>query len=281
MTNLDIGPMTRAEFGTTLDWAAAEGWNPGLADGDPFYNADPAGFIRAAQNGKVVASISAVRYGTNYGFVGFYICDPAHRGRGFGWQTWEAGLSHLNGRTVGLDGVLAQIANYEKSGFVLAHRNVRYSGTVNGAAPDDSRLQPIDAALAERVIAYDAPFFPAPRASFVADWVTPGPTRHGFACITADGITGYGVIRQCRVGYKIGPLFADDAATADLLFCALAATADGATISLDPPEPNAAAMALAERHGLAPVFETARMYRGPAPELPLHRTFGITTFELG
>ena len=47
------------------------------------------------------------------------------------------------------------------------------------------------------------------------------------------------------------------------------------------PEPNASARALAEGAGLAPVFETARMYRGPAPDLPLPRIFGITTFELG
>jgi hypothetical protein len=32
---------------------------------------------------------------------------------------------------------------------------------------------------------------------------------------------------------------------------------------------------------MAPVFETARMYRGAAPELPLGNIFGITTFELG
>jgi hypothetical protein len=28
-------------------------------------------------------------------------------------------------------------------------------------------------------------------------------------------------------------------------------------------------------------FETARMYKGPAPSLPLERIFGVTTFELG
>jgi hypothetical protein len=47
------------------------------------------------------------------------------------------------------------------------------------------------------------------------------------------------------------------------------------------PEPNAGAIALADRHGLKPSFEVARMYRGPAPDLPLERIFGITTFELG
>jgi hypothetical protein len=49
-----------------------------------------------------------------------------------------------------------------------------------------------------------------------------------------------------------------------------------------------AARWLAERHGLAPSFETARMprkYRCPhrnrAPEPPLQCIFGITGFELG
>jgi hypothetical protein len=32
---------------------------------------------------------------------------------------------------------------------------------------------------------------------------------------------------------------------------------------------------------MTPMFETARMYRGRAPDLPLDRIFGITTFELG
>ena len=30
-----------------------------------------------------------------------------------------------------------------------------------------------------------------------------------------------------------------------------------------------------------PVFETARMYRGGQPQLPLDRVFGVTSFELG
>ena len=50
---------------------------------------------------------------------------------------------------------------------------------------------------------------------------------------------------------------------------------------LDVPEANAAAVALAQRHGMWPVFETARMYTGDAPAIAMERVFGITTFELG
>jgi hypothetical protein len=55
----------------------------------------------------------------------------------------------------------------------------------------------------------------------------------------------------------------------------------GSEVYLDIPEPNAEAIALAEMYGMQPAFETARMYRGRSPELPLGQIFGITSFELG
>jgi hypothetical protein len=55
----------------------------------------------------------------------------------------------------------------------------------------------------------------------------------------------------------------------------------GGTVYIDPPVPNEAACRLAVDLGLKPVFETARMYRGPSPALALDRIFGITSFELG
>jgi hypothetical protein len=55
----------------------------------------------------------------------------------------------------------------------------------------------------------------------------------------------------------------------------------GAHIYMDVPADNAQAIRLAEDFGLSPIFETARMYRGQAPEIPLDRVFGVTTLELG
>jgi hypothetical protein len=47
------------------------------------------------------------------------------------------------------------------------------------------------------------------------------------------------------------------------------------------PEPNAAAITMARDAGMAPAFETARMYAGQAPKLPIEQIYGITSFELG
>jgi hypothetical protein len=98
----------------------------------------------------------------------------------------------------------------------------------------------------------------------------------------SDGrLTGFGVVRPCRSGYKIGPLFADDPQTAERLLAGLSSRAAGEPIFLDTPEPNLAATSLAERHNMRPVFETARMYTRAAPPVDLRRIFGVTSFELG
>jgi hypothetical protein len=89
------------------------------------------------------------------------------------------------------------------------------------------------------------------------------------------------VVRPARHGWKIGPLVAEDAAAAEAVYGALGAVAGEGDIVLDVPEPNAAAVVLARRHGLAPVFETARMYTGPVRPIELERLYGVTSFELG
>ncbi len=52
-------------------------------------------------------------------------------------------------------------------------------------------------------------------------------------------------------------------------------------MAVDVPQPNQAGVELLEGLGMERSFETARIYRGPAPELPLERIFGITSLELG
>ncbi|WP_417689701.1 GNAT family N-acetyltransferase [Roseibium sp.] len=279
---IDIRTMNEADLETALSWAAREGWNPGLDDLAPFHAADPHGFFMTCIEGEPAACISAVRSGETYGFIGFYICRPDLRGKGVGMATWHHAMAYLDGRTIGLDGVLEQQDNYRKSGFELAHRNIRHSGISLADTPMDPRICTIGRGLFPAISDYDRRFVAEARDDFLKIWCAPTvSSRRGFAFVEDGSVKGYGVIRQCQDGFKIGPLFADTAEIADTLFRALAGQAKGQTVILDTPEPNEAAMALAERYELSPVFETARMFKGPAPDLSLDRTYGITTFELG
>jgi hypothetical protein len=286
MGGIEIRPATTAEFATAVEWAAGEGWNPGLDDLGVFHRTDPSGFIMGFEGSEPVSSISVVRYASGFGFLGFYIVRPDRRGTGIGLATWNAGMTHLSGHVIGLDGVVAQQDNYRKSGFVLAGRNIRHSGvprrgTAQAKGIELREVGPGDlAALAD----FDAKHFPVRRDAFIRDWALPadGWRRHSMLALAGGTIRGFGVIRPCRSGFKIGPLFAATAATAGAVANALiAGLPAGAEVALDTPQDNPAALLLAAELGLKAVFETARMYRGQAPHLPLQHIFGITSFELG
>ncbi len=279
--NFTVRTMLPAELDIAVQWAEREGWNPGLQDARCFYAADPEGFFIGLLDDLPVACLSAVRYGETFGFMGFYMVEPEYRGRGYGQKIAQAGLRHLAGRSIGLDGVVAQQDNYRRAGFNWAYRNIRYCGLSGEPLQADEGVTPLAGVPFAEVAAYDREVFPAERRDFLRAWISQ-------SCGTALGLVhdgalqGYGVIRQCCEGYKIGPLFADSPDLAEQLFRALSGTVPaGRNVYLDIPEINAAAVALVRRHAMEMVFETARMYLGDAPQIPLQRQFGVTSFELG
>ena len=280
MNDLSIRQMRPDEISIAVNWAAAEGWNPGLADDACFAAVDPEGFLIGELDGAPAATVSCVNYSASFAFLGFYIVREDLRGRGYGRRMWDAAIAHAGPRVIGLDGVVAQQQNYRKSGFELAYANVRYGGVVAASqAPEAGVMALADVPLAA-VEAYDATVFPAPRSAFLRAWIG-SPGHVGRALMRDGGLVGWGVIRPCHKGYKIGPLVADDRASAEAVLSVLLASVGGGEIFLDVPSVNRDAIALAQDFGLVPVFETARMYTGAIPPLRLERVFGVTTFELG
>jgi GNAT superfamily N-acetyltransferase len=277
--DLRIRAMAPDEIAVAADWAAAEGWNPGLGDAACFATVDAGGFFIGELDGAPAATISCVNYDDRFAFLGFYIVRPDLRGRGYGLRIWNAAVEHAGDRIIGLDGVVAQQDNYKKSGFRLAYPNVGYGGRVATAAAPAGIIALADVPFA-LVEADDATVFPAPRTAFLRRWID--TSGHVGRALVRDGrLVAWGVIRPSRTGCKIGPLVADDRAAAEAVFAALAAAAGGGEIFVDVPSVNRDAVALAGDHGLSPVFETARMYTGPIRPLRLGRVFGVTTFELG
>jgi Acetyltransferase (GNAT) domain/Acetyltransferase (GNAT) family len=285
-TAFEIRVATKAEFSVALEWAKAEGWNPGLDDLDAFFAADPKGFLMGFLGETPVASISVVKYNDAYGFLGFYIVPPQHRGKGYGLAIWKAGLSYLADCTIGLDGVQDRQDDYRKSGFIWAGRNIRYQGSVTRTikAQGHFKAERIEDKHFAAVHALDLICFGNNRAAFLKQWVAQLPNQNRMSFVVTIGVqvAGFSTVRKCDQGYKIGPLFALSPAIAATLFEACADSVEvGATLIIDVPKSNIQAVALAEAADLHPVFETARMYRGRVLPLPIATIFGVTTFELG
>jgi ribosomal protein S18 acetylase RimI-like enzyme len=288
--DLAVRHMSRAEVDDLIDWAAAEGWNPGRHDAGLFWSADPAAFVAAELDGALIGGGAITSYDGAFGFMGLFIVRPEYRGRGYGNALWHARRERLltrlhPGAAIGLDGVFAMQDYYAAGGFVFSHRNLRFRAEIGerpmaSQPPRDEDIVPLGSVPFADVLAYDRTCFPAPRSSFLKGWISQSDSL-SLGCRRNGTLTGFGVVRRCREGCKIGPLFADDGSVAERLYSQLVDFAAGGPVFLDAPENNPAAMALVRRHGMVEVFGCARMYLGPRPAVADDRVFGITTFELG
>lgn len=257
------------------DWAAAEGWNPGLDDMGAFYGTDPAGFFVADVGGEPVAAISVVNHSDNFAFLGFYLCLPEFRGQGIGYGLWSHALYHAGGRVVGLDGVEAQEANYARSGFIRRGATLRYSGAMEGA--ETTRVRPVRMADDETIYRLDRAANGVDRRPFLGSWTTDATTRRTFVL---DEDRGFATLRRCREGVKFGPIIAGTSDDALLLMRAGLAHMASPEVFVDVPDANAPLIKALSDEGFVPTFQSARMYCGPSPQ-----TTGllqaIATMELG
>ena len=278
---LSIRRMNRSEIDLAIDWAEAEGWNPGIHDADCFYAADPNGFIIGLLNDEPVAMVSAVAYPDSYGFMGFYIVKPEFRNRTFGGQLVDVGLRYLENRCIGLDSVRPDLVSQQWPEFKPAYTNYRFKWVKDEQWPVTSEVVDLARAPFSSVMAYDREVFGFSRETFLKCWIS-RPGSRALGIIKDDKLSGYGVIRKCREGFKIGPLFANNAKFARALFKCLTTEVNmGGQIFLDTPERNPEAVAIAQSYGMTEVFRTTRMYNKQEPALPLDKWFGVTSFELG
>lgn len=286
---LEIRNMTRSEVDELVEWAALEGWNPGLHDAELFWAPDPEAFIAADLEGEMIGGGAITSYNGEYGFMGFFIVRPEFRGQGYGDILWHARRNRLlnrlkSGASIGLDGVFEMQNYYAKGGFVFSHRNMRFRTDIT-KRPEESQdqhkhISPLADVSFDQLMDYDRTCFPANRSNFLKAWLSQSDAL-ALGYLNDGKLKGYGVVRRCREGCKIGPLFADDAKVAEALYMPLSGFADGGPLFLDAPENNPAAMALVSNHGMTEVFGCARMYLGAPPVLAHERIFGVTTFELG
>lgn len=276
----DIRFLDLAGIRTAVDWARLEGWNPGVWDAEAFAAVDPQGFLGLYEKDELAATISIVGYDGSFGFLGLHIVRPALRGKGLGLALWNHAMERSPSRRIGLDGIAAQRKNHARSGFTLAHENIRFGGLKPAglARLDDglARLSPADAA---EITAFERRYhlFPSRRSKFLSAWLA----HDGFALARDGEIVGYGVVRRCSQGHRIGPLFALGMREAETILRGLLTRVPDGMIFIDVPASNTAAVALATTLKLAPTFATARMYRGPAPDIDTTKIFGLTSFELG
>jgi GNAT superfamily N-acetyltransferase len=286
MNALEIHQMQLPDVQLALDWALSEGWNPGINDARAFYAADRTGFFIGKLNEKPVGCVSIVCYDATFAFIGLYIVKPEYRGQGYGTQIWQSAWQKMTERldlnrcSVGLDGVVEREKTYRNIGFIPAYRHIRHVCEPNNSDVVPESVVPLSTIPFSEIVRYDSQLFPASRPQFLEHWINV-PNGYAYGAIESGRLKGYGVIRPCYKGLKIGPLFADSPEIAECLFQALTTHAAKQAVFIDIPDINPAISKFTQRYQLQPVFTCVRMYCYQTPTIDINRVFGATTLELG
>lgn len=276
--------LNRKHVNTLIKWADEEGWNPGPYDAEVYWQTDPDGFYGFFDNDKLVAGGSIISYNGEFGFMGFFIVKPQYRSKGIGRNLWylrrDTLLKRLKeGASIGMDGVVDMQPFYNKGGFEIAFRDLRYEG-IGKEDTINKNISSIEEKDYEKVLAYDKMCFGFSRPQFMLNWLKM-PEVKTFKYVEDNKLKGFSVLRKANKGYKICPLFADTPQIAEELFKACSSSAKNEPFYLDIPIVNEAAKKLVDKYKMEYVFECARMYYGNPPNVDVNKIFGITTFELG
>ena len=151
----------------------------------------------------------------------------------------------------------------------LAQRPLRRRGRA-ARPPEPAQIVPLGSVDFAALCADDRRVFPRRARRFLRCW-TAMPDATGLAWLEQGRLAGWGVIRRCREGHKIGPLVADTPAVASACMrrCATAcrrATPCTSTCRCPTPTPWRW-----PRHMGCAASSRPRAYAGPAPAFELQR----------
>lgn len=291
--HLSLRCMGEKDLEMVMNWCKEEEWNVGKYDAAAYYALDPKGHFLFLLDKQPVGAISIVKYSPQLFAIGPFIVKKEYRNKGFGSQIWQYAIELLeknNNATACLNSVPAQISRYAGSGFKKDFHIQRWQKSfikkTSNVEETRENLKQLNSVSIESIIEYDQSIFSAPRKKLLAKFIQ---NEHivGFASADEKGkITGFGLIRPCIQGYRIGPLYADHIENAQKLFQTLLGKANNSTVFIDAPSHNPYIEPFTSFFNLDRVSEadTVAMFRGEVPitlNTNNHKNYAICSLEVG
>ena len=271
-SRLDFRDMTEADLADGLRLSRASGWNQTLEDWRRLLSLGPGLFRVAVEDGRIVASGGAVRYGDALAWVCMILVEPERRGHGLGTRIFdevlarcEAGVRAGRLRCVGLDATPAGRGIYLQRGFVDGGPppglvRMRAGPTAPGGRPGGVAF--LEGPGLDTILRRDREVFGADRGALLR-WALAGAPDLARVVREGDRVRGYCFGRHGDHSDHLGPVVAEDAAAAQDLVAATLWSSRGRPLILDARVEPGWLAALA-RLGFGEQRPFTRMYRGEA-----------------
>jgi len=232
--------MTEADLEGGLRLSRASGWNQTLGDWRTLLSLGPGLFRVAARGTDVVASGGAVCYGEDLAWICMILVRPDERGRGLGTRIFDEVLERARARAhsgrlraIGLDATPAGRVLYLKRGLADGPSLVRLRRPPDApSTAGDGAMPALTASDLDAVLARDRAVFGADRSLVLPELARAAPE---LARVVRDGgrVGGYCFGRHGEHADQLGPLVADDEASARELVLSVLATPRQRPLILD------------------------------------------------
>lgn len=275
--------MKSGDIPAGLALCRAAGWNQLARDWELFLHLSPEG-CRVAINdeGKVVGTVTTIRYPPFFSWIGMVLVDPACRRQGIGMQLLKEALRILhNEQTVKLDATPAGREVYLKLDFVDEYPLSRMVCTDTAKRWKESDARPLTKNDLSAVTELDRDVFGADRQSLL-DWMREGSPQLAFVIEEKNEVQGFCLGRRGYSFTHIGPVIAKSTLAAKNLVSAALNNCMGDAVVLDilyfDPEWKEWLTSI----GFAEQRSFIRMYRGSNnfPGLPKNQ-FAVLGPEFG
>jgi GNAT superfamily N-acetyltransferase len=259
-------PLRPDELGDAEALVAEAGWNQTERDWRMFLDLGRVQAVRT-NTGNVIATAATLPYG-GFGWISMVLVTAAWRRRGLASQLLRGAIDDLRGAGLVpvLDATPAGREVYRTLGFADTWGFARYARPAVSPARDiasgsnDIKVRPITDAVWPEICAYDAAVFGSERSGLLARLRGRMPSAD-LVALHADRLTGFLLGREGRIATQLGPLVAEDAATARALLTQALATITG-PIFIDLADSKAETRALIETQGFAFTRPLTRMVHG-------------------
>jgi GNAT superfamily N-acetyltransferase len=219
---ISMRQMTIADIGLGMKLKSFAGWNQVEADWEMFLNAGGSNFV-ANLDGKDVGTVTAVPYSNHFTWIGMVLVDPSARRKGIGSGLLRKSIEEsIQAGPVRLDATADGYELYKTLGFSEEYKLIRMTRRSNSL--DELKFNPCDQTRIcdiASMINYDSPVFGADR-SFILKALYQRNPEYAMCCSRAGNIEGYCMGRSGCSFEQIGPVVAENEATAkDLLLTAM------------------------------------------------------------
>lgn len=269
----DIRRLRESDLSQAHQLSTTAGWNQTRSDWKRLLNFDPDGCFCIEEDGQVLTTTTAIRYGTQLAWIGMVLTLPEHRGRGLAKRLMTHALTWLDSNGVTramLDATEMGQPLYEKLGFIADYPVERWLRRAPAQRAPESTMQPF---VLRQWKDTDREAFGADR-SLLLDLMS---ENLSFAMVGQ----GYALGRAGRIATYFGPSIAADVDVARSLLVSFLAAAQPEPVMWDLIPANAEIVRLARAFGFEPMRHMVRMRRGGEYTPPSPRIVALAGLEYG